>query len=167
MAAELAITSDALRSARESEAAHLEAVLKVHGAKALRLAQLAEIVKSRPDVESTDVDLKLDAGSEPHVWLGLSHRITMEPDAKTYRLSVLADGKIEVMQESENVEDMVAAAAQVLAHDEIRKAWRAGESTRGAGVWSVATLIYVWATGFVSGAAGLALIYIYLKKLVN
>lgn len=160
-----AISPETLRQARDAEAVHLEAVLKVHGAKSLRLAHLAQSLRLSHPSDATDVELKLSPGEEPHIWLDLSHRIVMEPDAKTYRLTATSSDKIEVLLETENLETMLAEAQRVLAHGKVRRAWASGESDRAGQVWSLATLVYVWATGVVAGAAGLALLSIYLKKL--
>jgi hypothetical protein len=157
-----AITPDSLRHARDAEAAHLDAVLKVNGAKALRLLAVAERLKQ---AGATDVELNAKVGEDPQIWLDMSHRITMEPDTKTYRLSEFSTGKIEMLLETENQDEMLTAARRVLSHGKIRQAWKSPESDRGSKAWRLATLVYVWATGFIAGAAGLALLSIYLKKL--
>jgi hypothetical protein len=70
-----------------------------------------------------------------------------------------------VLLETENLQDLLQQAQRVLAHRSVKQAWNAAESRQGAKVWSLATLVYVWATGFVAGAAALALLSIYMKKL--
>jgi hypothetical protein len=167
LGAELAITSETLRKARDAEAAHLDAVLKIDGAKALRLSYLLEQLRISFKDEASDLELKTDAGVEPQVWLDLSHRITMEPDAKTYRLSVLSEGKIDIQLETHKLDDMLFAAQKVFAHSKVRKAWTSADSTRTTKLWGLATLIYVWLTGVIAGIAGVALISIYMKKLFN
>ncbi len=162
LSAVFATTPESLRNARNVEAVHLDAALKVNGAKALRLLNLVELLRQSG---AEEVELKANVGEDPHIWLDLSHRIVMEPDAKTYRLSALFTDKIDVLLETENVEMLMAAAHRVLTHGKLRQAWSAGESSRLGPVWSLTTLVYVWATGFVAGAAGLALLSIYMKKL--
>jgi hypothetical protein len=162
LSAVLAITPESLRRARDAEAAHLDAVLKVNGAKALRLSLVAERLRQSG---APEVELQANVGEEPQIWLDMSHRITMEPDTRTYRLSEYSTGKIEVLLETESSDEMLIAAQRVLSHSIIRQAWKAPESSQGARTWRLATLVYVWATGFIAGAAGLALLSIYLKQM--
>jgi soluble cytochrome b562 len=99
-----------LRDARDASTAHLEAVLKIDGASYLRLAHL------RDQLDFSDqVDLKAGAGVQPQLWLDLAHRMTMEPDAKTYRLSYHGVDRIEVLLETTNLAEAKAAAEKVLA----------------------------------------------------
>jgi hypothetical protein len=165
LSAVFAIAPESLRHARDVEAAHLDAVLKVNGAKALRLSHVVQSLRLIQATGMQDLELKVSPGEEPQVWLDLSHRITMEPDAKTYRLSALSADRVDVLLETENLQDLLQQAQRVLAHRSVKQAWNAAESRQGAKVWSLATLVYVWATGFVAGAAALALLSIYMKKL--
>lgn len=160
-----AIPPESLRQARDAEAAHLDAVLKINGAKALRLSHLVQSLRQIQATGMQDLELTLKPGEEPHVWLDLSHRVTMEPDTKTYRLSALLTDRVDVLLETENLQEVLQQAQRVLAHRSVKQAWNAAESRQGPKVWSLATLVYVWATGFVAGAAGLALLSIYMKKL--
>lgn len=166
MSAVFAIPPESLRHARDAEAAHLDAVLKVNGAKALRLSHLVQLLRQVQASGAQDIELKVSPGEEPHVWLDLSHRITMEPDAKTYRLSALSADNVDVLLETENLQDLLQHAQKVLAHGRVKQAWNAMESSQVAKVWSLATLVYVWATGVVAGAAGLALLSIYMKNIL-
>ena len=162
MSAVFAIPPESLRRARDAEAAHLDAVLKVNGAKALRLSLVVEKLRQSGAAE---VELKADVGEDPQIWLDMSHRVVMEPDTKTYRLSEYSADKVHMLLETESQDEMLAAAQRVLSHSKIRQAWSGRESDRETNARRLATLVYVWATGFVAGAAGLALLSIYLKKL--
>jgi soluble cytochrome b562 len=148
-----------LRDARDASTAHLEAVLKIDGASYLRLAHL------RDQLDFSDqVDLKAGAGVQPQLWLDLAHRMTMEPDAKTYRLSYHGVDRIEVLLETTNLAEAKAAAEKVLA---IRVVGQARLSVQAAqkAEWRWLTLLYVWMTGVVTGFAALALYVIIMKKL--
>jgi hypothetical protein len=160
-----AITPDDVRQARSVEAAHLDAVLNIHGAKAIRLTTLFEALRKLHPVDSEGFELKLGAGDEPHIWLDLSHRITMEPDARTYRLSAFSSDQLDVLLETEHQDEVLKETQRLLAHVRVRRAWTGRESYLGLDAWRTTTLVYVWATGFVAGAAGLALLSIYMKKL--
>jgi hypothetical protein len=164
LSAVFAIVSESERQARNAEVAHLDAVLKVNGAKALRLSHLVETLRTQQPELAKNIELKLAVGDEPQVWLDMAHRITMEPNTRTYRLAEMSSDKIDVALETENLDEALLAAQRVLTHGKVRRGWDSGESAGNAKLWSVATLVYVWATGFVAGAAALALIAIYLKK---
>jgi soluble cytochrome b562 len=148
-----------LRDARDASTAHLEAVLKIDGASYLRLAHL------RDQLDFSDqVDLKAGAGVQPQLWLDLAHRMTMEPDAKTYRLSYHGVDRIEVLLETTNLAEAKAAAEKVLAMRVVGQARLSVQAAQKA-EWRWLTLLYVWMTGVVTGFAALALYVIIMKKL--
>jgi hypothetical protein len=155
--------SDDVRRARDAETAHLEAVLKTDGVKAIRLALLGDHV--RQHVPAANVELKTEAGLEPQLWLDLAHRVTMEPDAKTFRLAFHGMDRIETLLETEDSTRMLAAIRSVVAHNEVRAARGETDKLALPSAWSYLTLFYVWLTGIVTGVAALALLVITLKKL--
>jgi hypothetical protein len=157
------IFSDDVRKARDAETAHLEAVLKTHGVKAIRLALLADHV--RQHVSAADVELKTQPGDEPQLWLDLAHRVTMEPDAKTFRLSHLGVDRIETLLETDDATRVLAAIRSIAAHREVVAARSEPDKLALPTTWSYLTLFYVWLTGIITGAAALALYFITLKKL--
>jgi hypothetical protein len=156
------ILSEDLRRARDAETAHLEAVLKTHGVKAIRLALLADHV--RQHVPAADVELKSLPGEEPHLWLDLAHRVTMEPDAKTFRLSKLGVANVETLLETDDATRMLAAIRSIAAHNEVIASRSGPEKLALPTAWSYATLFYVWLTGIITGVAAYALLVITLKK---
>jgi hypothetical protein len=166
LSAAAAITQESLRLARDAEVAHLDAVLKVNGAKALRLLHVTQTLRQSAYAGNGEIEFKAHVGEEPQVWLDLVHRITMEPDAKTYRVAAVSHDRIDVLLETDQLETLLALAQRILSHAEVKQVWSDRESAGRTTVWSLATLIYVWATGFVAGAALLALLSIYLKKIV-
>jgi hypothetical protein len=153
--------AERLRRARDAEFAHLAAVLKVHGAAHLRLAHLRDALIG-------DLELKANAGEEPQLWLDVAHRVTMEPDAKTYCLKFVGSHSIDALLQTERFEEARMAAQNVLDHQTVQLARASARPVQPGEVpelWSKATLFYVWFTGLVTGAAALAMISIYLKKL--
>jgi hypothetical protein len=150
---------DMIARARNAETAHLEAVLKVNGAKALRLAHLADRIMAHGNVSFSAAP-----GTEPQIWLGVTHRILMEPDASTYRLTRHGTEQIETILETSDLDAMVVSAQLVLAHLQVRDE-RAVASNASKPVFRGATLFYVWLTGVVTGGAALALYLIYLKRI--
>ncbi len=163
----LQIQSD-VRRARDAESAHLEAALKIDGAKYLRLGRLRDVLRERGFGENDYFELRVTPGEPPQLWLDLRHRVTMEPDAGTYRLSVHGVDQIDIALETTSLDETVAACIKVLAHSMVR-------ATRDAPLHDVesdaqtssnhATLVYVWLTGVITGIAALSLYAIILKKL--
>ncbi len=165
MAAEVLQIRDDLRRARDAESAHLEASLKIQGAKSLRLQQLRDILRERGFANAPDLELNTIPGEEPQLWLSLSHCVVMQPDASTYRLMLHGQNQIETIIETMNVSDTVANCVRVMAHAEVSAA-RNPAVVEISPLWNQATLIYVWMTGVVTGVAALTLYAILLKKLL-
>jgi hypothetical protein len=154
--------NDRLRHARDAQATHLDAVLRVNGAQFLRLSHLFELLKTPDTVDM--LELKAEQGVEPTLWLGLNHRIRMEPDAKTYRLTHIGEG-LQTLLETTDVNDMRNASQNVLSHVQHQKLASTTKPTPPAEKTAVLrnmTLVYIWLTGVVTGAAiwGLASIYL-------
>lgn len=155
--------SDELRNARDAETAHLEAVLRVDGVKALRLALLADHV--RQHIPDSSIELRTTSGEEPHMWIDLCHRVTMDPDPKTFRLSFHGLDRIDPLLETEDPQRMLAAIRNVLAHGQVTAARGGPDRLTLPTAWSYITLLYVWITGIITGVAALALLVIVLKKM--
>lgn len=148
-----------LRDARDASTVHLEAVLKVNGASYLRLAHLRDLLGPTDQIE-----LKAGEGIQPQLWLDLAHRLTMQPDAKTYHLDYVGTDKIDVLLETESLAEAQKAAEKVLALQVVEQARKAvGDSEKASRRWI--TLLYVWLTGVVTGFAALALYAITMKEL--
>ncbi len=155
---------DDVRRARDAESAHLQAALRVSGAKSLRLQRLRDVLQDR-GVAAESLDLKLAPGEEPALWLNLSHCVTMKPDAANYHLAFHGAKNIENILETSSLDDMVATCSRILAHSRVQAAREQGVDAASP-VWDQATLVYVWFTGLVTGVAALTVYAIILKKLV-
>jgi hypothetical protein len=164
---------DALRSARVLEAVHLDAIMRVTDAKILRLAHLQDQIHAALGNYAERlrfVELKRDKGTEPALWLDLVHTITMQPDAATYRLTAYRNDSTEIVQETPHLKDILDTSLRHMAHEVVRdmrntSAARDPVEHNTIAGWSATTLVYVWLTGFVVGAAALALLFIYLKNI--
>jgi hypothetical protein len=159
---------DALRAARDREAAHVEARLRLDGAKVLRLAHLAEELRQSKRVSPLvleDVELKAALGDEPQLWLDLQHTVSMQPDSSTYRLNAYGTDKIDLLLETESLIKISGACERVLVQADVRRLWQESGKRNADSHYSFTTLLYVWGTGFVAGGALLALLSIYLKKI--
>lgn len=164
---ELPRIQDDVRHARDAESAHLEAALKIDGAKYLRLARLHEVLRERGFNDVEHFELKMIPGTEPQLWLGLSHCVTMEPDSGTYRLSSHGVDKIETALETTSLDEITAATAKLLAQGIVRKSRAAPAAIQNDNITvsNHATLVYVWLTGVVTGVAALTLYAIIMKRL--
>ena len=161
---ELPRIRDDVRQARDAESAHLEAALKIDGAKYLRLARLRDVLRERGFDENEHFEFRFTPGAEPQLWLDLKHRVTMEPDAGTYRLSALGVDIIDPALETMSLDEIVAACSKLLAHGILQRSRRAAVSAR-SDTPNHATLLYVWLTGVVTGVAALTIYAIIMKKL--
>jgi hypothetical protein len=160
---ELLRVRDEIRRARDSETAHLEAILKDEGPKALRLTRLRDMLRDRGYGE--DLDLQNLVGLEPRLWLDLSTCVVMRPDAGTYQLSVHGPDRIETILQTENLDDMVVECSRRLAHGRVADSRLPIGKNPTLAPFAPTTLIYVWTTGLVTGLAVFALCAILLKKL--
>lgn len=165
LGAEVRHSADDLQRIRDAETAHLDAVLKIDGAKYLRLARMREeLLPLVPD--GGMLDLRSFPGDEPQLWLDISHRVTMQPDPKTYRISQYGADAVSVLLETEARDAALAFAGNVLRHREllnVRRSTLALQRFDGTPFWSKATLVYVWMTGIVTGIAASALVGLMLK----
>jgi hypothetical protein len=159
---ELLRVRDELRQARDSETAHLEAILKDEGPKALRLARLRDILRERSNSET--LDLQSMAGLEPRLWLDLQCCVAMRPDAGTYQLSVHGQDRIDILLQTESLDDMVAECSRRLAHGQVLRSRQDQPVKSPPAIASSSTLIQVWMTGVATGIALFALCVILLKK---
>jgi hypothetical protein len=144
-----------VRTARDAQAAHLDALLRINGPRYLRLQHLQDALKVPGKTE-----LNANLGTEPTLWLDMTHRVRMEPDAKTYRLTHMGE-TVQTLLETEDLQAIQNASQNVLAHAEVKRAAML-EAAKTSSAWPFATLGYVWLTGVVTGAALSALAAIYL-----
>ena len=162
----------ALREARLAEAAQLDSILALRDARALRLetlrVDLVEQLKNQPQAQAL-FDLTLLPGDVPKLWIDLISSVVMEPDPSTYRLVQDHENRRTVLFETRDLKQMVQFATKYMAHRmvarekiEIGAGTQAGESAKG---YSVAELVYVWATGCAFGVLALLIAAIILGKL--
>lgn len=165
---------EALRTARDAEAAHLEAVMRQADARVLRLAGLKDKIAAGLGGHARDLkflELKAIEGNEPLLWLDLVHVVSMQPDNGTYRLEAQGQQGREVLAETGNSDEMTRLCLRHMAHEVVKTARQAppvdpaGSDSQISG-WSAVTLLYVWLTGFVVGVAVLALLAIYMKNII-
>ena len=151
-----------VRQARDAETAHLEAVLKTHGAAYLRLAGLRDHINASDLAAPQYLELRALPGEAPALWLDLAHAITMEPDARTFQLTHYGPHDRQVLVETDDQAEVLGAVRKLNAHGRVIGSRQ--EKLLQSG-WAFATLFYVWLTGIVTGSAVLALYLIYMNKM--
>lgn len=168
------IFENALKSARLAEAAHLDALLALKDAKALRLDLAREkILKGLPQ-DATGrglIELKLFPGESPRLFLDLLTSVEMADDGKTYVLQQDMESGRSVLMETSDADALTAHVLKLFAHKRIiaernltQFSGQRRDSVGQSDDWI--TMAYVWLTGFIVGASGLAAWAIYMGKLV-
>ncbi|MBI2718868.1 MAG: hypothetical protein HY245_08295 [Rhizobiales bacterium] len=161
----------ALGRARAAEAAHQDAVQALRDAKSIRLQLLKDDLGAvlAASSEARQVfDLALMLGEPPRLWIDLVSFVVMEPDARTYRLLRDSEAGRDILAETGERAEMVAAVRQHMAHRLIAR--QRGLAERVAPIaperptgWS---LTVAGLSGFAAGALALlaALIALNLLK---
>lgn len=152
----------ALRQARLAEAAHLDAILDLQSAEALRLQVLKDdieaIVGGRP--EARDIaDLALVPGPPPRLWIDLVSYVLMAPDPRTYRFQQDVRTGHEILLETTNRQEMVESIIAYVAHRLVeRQRYLAAPATAGGRpvpASGTGALVLAWLCGFALGVLAL------------
>ena len=163
----------ALKQARLAEAAQLEAVLNVKDARSMRLLALRDAVVPHLAAHPAGaglVDLAIQQGEVPRLWLDLISSVVIAPDTRNFRLEQERDTIREVLYETDNLDDMKVHVLRYLAHRVIAKEKQAaGLSEYAPGArgprYGLLALAYVWLTGLMFGVLGFLLAAILMGKL--
>jgi hypothetical protein len=159
---------DRVRAARDAETAHLDAVLKVDGMRYLRLAHVRNLLLEAAPDQAAALEIRADPGTAPQLWLDVAHRLVLADDGETFQLHHLGAQAVETLLATTDAKAAVEAGLKVLAHQAVLTARRQGAASTGRGTgggWPLATLMYVWLTGAITGIAALTLLSIYRKNL--
>ncbi len=145
---------DELRSARQAEAARLDATTGLQDAKALRLGALRDAVL--PALAGNEkarqlFELSVIPGVSPRLWVDLVSSVVMEPDPKHYRLvQDQADERVTLF-ETDQLSDMRSFLTRFLAHRMVAEERQIAAITKNrlkANVsYSHVDLILVWLAG--------------------
>ncbi len=162
----------ALRQARVAEAAQLEAVMNIRDARALRLESLRDAVKAKLGSNEQALamfDLVVQPGAKPKLWVDLISSVVMEPDPRSFRLIQDREKNTETVFETTVEAEMVDFLTRYLAHrlvlhDKLVASVPTAE-VKPNSVYSLADMIYVWATGCLFGVMTLLTLAMYLGKL--
>lgn len=151
---------EALRQARIAEAAHYEAALQLRDSKTIRLQLLKDDLDVAAAAADGFVDLALEPGDPPKLWIDLITHVVMEPDHRTYRLQQDQQAGREVLLETDDRAAMTEAIKKHMAHQMVireRQAAGAIPSVPVAG-HSAMTVVLAVLSGAVLGAALLMLV---------
>jgi hypothetical protein len=156
----------ALRAARLSEAAHLEAIFDIRDAKTLRLQvlkdDLSHLLGSHPSAHH--FDLALVAGEPPRLWIDLVTSVVMEPDPRTFRLVSDTEAGPETLFQTSDRAAMVARIKAEMAHRVVAKARSLRPAPAAHEVRKGASLIFAWLVGAATGVL-LTLVGLFLWRL--
>ena len=116
------------------------------------------------------VDLAIQPGDTPRLWLDLISSVVVAPDTRNYRLEQERNSSREVLYETDNLDDMKTHVLRYLAHRVIaREKAAAGLAEYAPGArgprYGVAALAYVWLTGALAGILALLVLAMALGKL--
>ena len=162
----------ALREARLSEAARLDAVLNVQDARALRLEALRATVApllSSHAVARELFELRVQAGETPKLWVDLVTAVVMEPDPRQYRLLQDRPQGRETLFETPDLKTMADHLTRFLAHrlvdhDRLMTSIAAPDKD-SLRRYAMGDMVYVWFTGLLFGFMGLVALAMWLGKL--
>ncbi len=158
-----------LDAARRLEAEHHDAMLAVRDAAMLRLFTLKQeilpYVEAMPEAEGF-IDIALVPGHPPRLWIDLSSHVLIADDGRSWRLVQDTADDREVLFETDRLEDMTAFLRKFIAHRVVRRhrlvaSCRPPEEkaetsdTKPAEAQNFSLLLLVWASGILTGAAGL------------
>ena len=151
----------ALIEARLAQAAQFDAVARVHDARTLRLEALRDSVV--PELANSPhlrelVEINVQDGETPRLWIDLITYVEMEPDPKSYRLVQSSERGLETIFETRDAEQMKHYVLRQVAHRAVAvKRAIAGKPLaveRPQYTYSLGEVIYVWLTGIAFGALG-------------
>ncbi len=151
----------ALIEARLAQAAQFDAVARVHDARTLRLEALRDSVV--PDLGNSPhlrelVEINVQDGETPRLWVDLITYVEMEPDPKSYRLVQSSERGLETIFETRDAEQMKHNVLRQVAHRAVAvERAIAGKPLAGERPqynYSLGEVIYVWLTGIAFGALG-------------
>ncbi len=156
----------ALREARRAEAAHRDALQNVSDAKALRLIDLQErLIQTLPDNDNIRrlLELRLEPGEEPRLFIDLVTSVSIDPDAHTFRLVQDRDSRRDTLLETGNAADMCRHILKYVAHRLIARERRDLAIAAPQQEWDWPSLILSWLVAATVGALLLAIAHNYLK----
>jgi hypothetical protein len=156
-----------VRRARLAQAAHFDALVDIRDAQTLRLAALDSELRRKLDRErdlAARLQVKLETGFPPRLWLDTVAYVEMEPDPRTYRLVRQGKDGHETVAEGRELPAMVSAIRSYAAHRMVEVDMAVTSDGNGlARSWP--QVIIIWLTGFIFGVLSLLVAAVMLGKL--
>ncbi|MFO1121274.1 MAG: hypothetical protein U1F47_02965 [Hyphomicrobiales bacterium] len=162
--------TQALRAARQAEAAHFEAVAALRDAKSIRLLLLKDdlvpAVQSLPGAQHL-FDLAVNSGDSPRLWIDLITYVVMEPEPRVYRLMEDRQSGREILFESEDRAHMAERVREIMAHRLVSRERQVASATSisMSPGFSTSSMILAWLAGFALGALALLAVAMSLGKI--
>lgn len=110
------VIGEALRRAREAEAAHYEARLAFNDAKLLRLSALWDDIAEDFQAGASQAELNVSHDGEPRLWIDLVTSVVMAPDPATYRLIRDGEAGRETLLETASRAEMADCIRRYVSH---------------------------------------------------
>ena len=151
----------ALIEARLAQAAQFDAIARVHDARTLRLEALRDSIV--PELTNSPhlrelVEINVQDGETPRLWIDLITHVAMEPDPKSYRLMQSSERGLQTIFETRDAEEMKGYVLREVAHRAVAVeravAGKSSASKRTQYNYSLGEVVYVWLTGIAFGTLG-------------
>ena len=153
-----------IRLAREAHAEKLEAIRNVHDAAVLRLEvlkdELTPLFAGNPAARRI-VDLALVPGHPPRLWIDMTSYVVMSPDPSTYTLQRDSFSSREVLLQSAQRDEVVAAvmrhvASHLVEREKQLQLVSAAKSGWGFPAYRSSSLMLAWLSGLTLGISLMA-----------
>ncbi len=161
--------TDALKTARLAEAAHLDALMNVKDARSLRLAALRGLLLPQlagHHLAQGFTELAIMPGETPRLWIDLISSVVIEPDTRNFRLEQESEGRRDILHETPNLDEMSTVVLKYIAHRVVarERTWARGklQTVDSPPGYSLGALAYVWFTGVMLGVLALLILAILL-----
>lgn len=152
----------ALKEARLAEAARFDAIARVHDARVLRLEALRDVIlpeiTGNPNLREL-IEINIQDGDVPRLWIDLITHVEMEPDPRSYRLVQAFEHGRETLFETPKAELMKRQLLRHIAHRTVvldrALIGKMPLNEQRKKTYGFIELVYVWLSGIAFGALGL------------
>ena len=153
-----------IRLAREAHAEKLEAIRNIHDAAVLRLEVLKEeltpLFSGNPAARRF-VDLALVPGHPPRLWIDMTSYVIMSPDPSTYLLQRDSFSSSEVLFQSSQRDEVVAAILRHVASHLVEREKQLQLMSAAESGWVIpasrsSSLMLAWLSGLTLGISMMA-----------
>jgi hypothetical protein len=166
------LLDDQIKAARLAHAEKLTAAVNIHDASILRLQVLKDDLApifARNAAARRVVDLTLVPGDPPRLWIDMTSYVTMEPDPSTYRLQRDSFCRRELLLESKNRGDVIAAitghvASHLVEREKQLTLVMSGDMPGRGVAMSKTSLVLAWLAGLTLGISTMAAVVMFTAR---